>query len=138
MTEPKPRLKPKRRRRLKNPKAKGSRCEHKSMALLEEQGYFVTKSGASLGVWDLVAIGPVDMVVVQVKSNAWPGIPEMEALRRFQCPPNCKKLVHRWRDWQREPDVREVAANPDRDPATVRLSEVFGAEPGLDPIVIPE
>lgn len=114
---------------IKNAKAKGSRCEHKSMELLEDMGYSVTKSGASLGAWDLVGVGPLDVVLVQVKANKWPGVPEMEVLRRFQCPPNCRKLVHRWRDYQRQPDVREVATNPDNDPATVALSEVFGAEP---------
>jgi hypothetical protein len=32
----------------------------------------------------------------------------MEAIRNFQCPPLCKKLVHRWRERARLPDVRTV------------------------------
>jgi hypothetical protein len=32
----------------------------------------------------------------------------MEAFTSFRVPPNCRRLVHRWRDRQRVPDVREV------------------------------
>jgi hypothetical protein len=34
-----------------NAKAKGTRTEHRSKALLEAAGYAVTRAGASLGVW---------------------------------------------------------------------------------------
>ena len=92
-----------------NAKAKGSRNERRSMRLLEASGYVCTKAGGSLGVWDIIAIGPTDLVLVQVKSNAWPGSVEMEAITLFKAPPNARKLVHRWRDRQSLPDVREVA-----------------------------
>ena len=91
-----------------NTKAKGSRNERKSKALLESAGYSVTKAGASLGVWDLIGIGSTDFVLVQTKSNDWPGSVEMETLKNFICPPNCRRLVHRWRDRKRMPDVREL------------------------------
>jgi hypothetical protein len=42
------------------------------------------------------------------KSNEWPRAVEMESLKNFACPPGCKKLVHRWRDRVRMPDVRVV------------------------------
>jgi hypothetical protein len=29
-------------------------------------------------------------------------------LRDFSCSPNCRKLVHRWRDRVRLPDVKEL------------------------------
>ena len=54
---------------LKNAKAKGSRQERRSMALLEAAGYSCVKSGGSLGEWDVVALGPQGVVLVQVKSN---------------------------------------------------------------------
>ena len=79
------------------------------MRLLEKVGYRCTRAAASLGEWDVIGIGSTDMVLVQVKSRDWPGSVEMEALRSFPAPPNCRKLVHRWRDYQRDPDVREVA-----------------------------
>jgi hypothetical protein len=91
-----------------NAKRKGTRNEHRSIRLLEAAGYYVTRSGASLGAWDLVAIGSTDVALVQVKTNAWPGLVEMETLKLFPAPPNARKLVHRWRDRQRVPDVREL------------------------------
>jgi hypothetical protein len=91
-----------------NAKRKGTRNEHRSIRLLEAAGYHVTRSGASLGVWDLVAIGSTDVALIQVKTRDWPGLAEMETLRGFPAPSNARKLVHRWRDRQRVPDVREL------------------------------
>jgi Holliday junction resolvase len=91
-----------------NCKAKGARQELRSKAILEAAGYAVTKAGASLGVFDLIGISPTDIVLVQVKSNAWPRKEEMENITLFRCPGNCRKLLHRWRDRKRLPDVREV------------------------------
>jgi len=93
-----------------NTKAKGSRNEHRSIALLEAAGYRCTRSAGSLGEWDIIGIGSTDVVLCQVKTRDWPGTAEMEALKLFPAPANCRKLVHRWRDRQRLPDVREIAA----------------------------
>ncbi len=91
-----------------NTKAKGTRNEHRSSWLLEAAGYACTRAAASLGAWDIIGIGSTDVVLVQVKTRDWPGSVEMETLRSFHCPANCRKLVHRWRDGQRSPDVREL------------------------------
>lgn len=91
-----------------NAKAKGTRNEHRSMRLLEAAGYRVTRAAASLGEWDLIGVGSTDVVLCQVKTRDWPGSVEMETLRQFAAPPNARKLVHRWRDRQRMPDVREL------------------------------
>lgn len=93
---------------VKNCKAKGTRNEHRSMAILEAAGYRCTRSAASLGEWDIVGIGTTDVVLVQCKTRDWPGNAEMETLSLFTVPPNCRKLVHRWRDHQRLPDVKEL------------------------------
>ncbi len=88
-------------------KAKGTRNEHRSKRLLENTGYRVTRSSASLGEWDLVAIGPLGVQLVQVKTNRWPGSVEMEAMREFPVPPSgVIKVVHRWRDYARYPDMK--------------------------------
>ncbi len=91
-----------------NAKAKGTRNEHRSMKLLEAAGYRCTRSAASLGEWDIIGIGSRDIVLVQVKTRDWPGSVEMETLREFVAPPMARKLVHRWRDRQQLPDVREL------------------------------
>jgi hypothetical protein len=92
-----------------NRKAKGNRNEHKSIKLLEAAGYACTRAAASLGVFDIVGIGSTDVVLLQVKSNEWPRSAEMEAITLFPAPQICRKIVHRWRDRQRLPDVREVS-----------------------------
>ena len=91
-----------------NAKGKGTRNEHRSIRLLESAGYQCTRAAASLGAWDIVGIGSTDVVLVQVKTRDWPGSAEMETLTGFPCPPNCKRIVHRWRDRQKLPDVREL------------------------------
>jgi hypothetical protein len=91
-----------------NAKRKGTAREHRSIAILEATGYRCTRAAASLGAWDIIGIGSTDVVLVQVKSRDWPGAAEMEVLRDFPCPVNCRKLLHRWRDRRRVPDVREL------------------------------
>jgi len=91
-----------------NAKAKGTRNEHRSKAIFKAAGYAVCRAAASLGVWDLIGVSGTDVVLCQVKTRDWPGAAEMETLRAFLTPPNARKLVHRWRDRQRLPDVREL------------------------------
>jgi Holliday junction resolvase len=91
-----------------NAKGKGTRNEHRSMALLEAAGYACTRAAASLGAWDIIGIGSTDIVLCQVKTRDFPGVEEMEGLREFRCPPNCRKLIHRWRDRQLQPDTKEI------------------------------
>jgi hypothetical protein len=91
-----------------NAKRKGTRNEHRSMGVLEAAGYRCTRSAASLGEWDIVAIGSSDVVLLQVKTGRWPGAAEMECLELFVVPPGVRKLVHRWMPRRRLPDVREV------------------------------
>jgi Holliday junction resolvase len=91
-----------------NAKAKGSRQEHRTMRLLEALGYRCTRSAASLGEWDVVAIGVTDVVLVQVKSTRGPRPAELEALKEFCVPPGVRKLVHVWRPRKRFPEVTEL------------------------------
>lgn len=92
---------------VKNTKAKGRRNEHRSMAIFRKAGYRVHRNGASLGEWDFIAIGPVDAVLVQVKTRDWPGSAEREAFREYQAPGNFRKLLHRWKDHAHLPDEQE-------------------------------
>jgi Holliday junction resolvase len=78
------------------------------MRLLEASGYACTRAAASLGVFDIIGVGPTDVVLVQVKTRDYPGAVEMETIRNFVCPPFCKKVIHRWRDGHRQPDVKVV------------------------------
>ena len=55
-----------------NTKAKASANEYWSRKLLEAVGYFVIRAGASLGVFDLIAVGRHDVIGVQVKTGRLP------------------------------------------------------------------
>jgi len=92
-----------------SPRAKGTRNEMRSIALLERAGYYCVRSHLSAGIFDLVGIGANDIVLVQVKTTNWPYSEEMEALKAFVAPPNTKKLVHRYRARIDLPDVKEIA-----------------------------
>ena len=89
-------------------KAKGSRNERKSIAYLEAKGYQCTKSGGSLGAWDIIGLGREDVILCQVKSNSLPRKREMETLRNFICSPYCKKVVHVWKDGISTPFIRII------------------------------
>ncbi len=91
-----------------NTARKGSRAEHKSMALLESQGYVCTRAAASKGAWDVIGCRAADVCLCQVKVRDWPDLVEMLRLEEFPCPPGTKKLIHRWRDRAQVPDVREL------------------------------
>lgn len=91
-----------------NCKAKGTKNEHRSIAILEKSLYRCTRSAGSLGAWDIVGVGPTDFVLVQVKTGRMPGTIERAELEDFECPPNCKKLIHVWLPRQRMPLVKEV------------------------------
>lgn len=93
---------------MRNAKRKGSRNEHRTMRLLESLGYVCVCSATSLGPFDVIGIGASDIALVQVKSNRWPDEAELEELRLFRCPTNARKLVHRWRDRARLPDVKQI------------------------------
>ncbi len=91
-----------------NTKAKGSRNERKSMTLFEALGYNCIKSGASLGVFDVIAIGLNNIILCQVKTNAWPSETEMEAIRLFPAPSNSIKTVHKWIDGKSKPEIKVI------------------------------
>lgn len=63
---------------MANPKRKGARTELKAKQILERAGYSCTKSGASLGVFDIIAENPLGIRHIQVKSNKIPGPVERE------------------------------------------------------------
>lgn len=91
-----------------NCKRKGTRLEHKTIALLETAGYTCIRSAGSIGLFDLIAINPLGIRAIQVKSNAWPGPVEREGLRAAvkNLPPNALIECWRWNDNAREPIIK--------------------------------
>jgi Holliday junction resolvase len=91
-----------------NARQKGTRNEHRSMAVLEAAGYYCIRSSLSAGVFDIVGISANDVVLVQVKTRDWPCSTELEAIQAFVAPPNTRKLLHRYCYRRALPDVKEV------------------------------
>lgn len=52
--------------------AKGCRAEHRSIELLQQEGYACIRSAASKGAFDVVAIGREDVLLIQCKCTRWP------------------------------------------------------------------
>ena len=90
-----------------NCKAKGSRKERAAARALETVGYVVTKAGGSLGLFDLVAVGPRDVKLIQVKAGKAPYLSgvEREQITALVVPPTCSKECWRYVDGRREPVI---------------------------------
>jgi hypothetical protein len=89
--------------------SKGRRNEHRSRDVLEAAGYTVIRAAGSKGSgWDLVGWSATDWILCSVKSVAWPGPLERRILAEQPVPPHTKKLIHRWRERRRLPDVMEL------------------------------
>jgi len=58
---------------------KGRRYEYKARKLLEQEGFEVVRSAASKGKWDLVAVKPGCVRLIQVKK----GKPTESAIKKF-------------------------------------------------------
>jgi len=87
-----------------NTKAKGTRAEHKCMAALEAAGYVCTRASASLGLFDVIAVGPCDVRLVQVKAGTkyLSGI-EREQIMAMTVPANVSRECWRYPDRAKTP-----------------------------------
>ena len=95
---------------IKNPKAKGSQREHKSIKLLEAVGYSCTRAAASLGVFDIIAVNSLGTRHIQVKSNKYPDPAERETMREMipRLPINATVECWRWDDGARVPKIKLI------------------------------
>lgn len=97
----------------KRNKRRGSHNERRTRDYLYSIGAErVVKSGASLGEFDLVAFFPGTVILVQVKTNAWPGPAERAAMRSILNYSYIQKQMIRWDSHEREPQVRSLESMP--------------------------
>jgi Holliday junction resolvase len=93
-----------------NCKRKGSRAELKAIRILEAAGYVCTKAGGSLGLFDVVAVGRLDVRLLQVKSGgAYASAVEREQLELLPVPANCSKEIWRFPNFARTPLVERLS-----------------------------
>ena len=90
-------------------KRKGTRAEHRAIRILQAAGYVCTRAGGSLGLFDVIAIGPTDIRCVQVKSGGeyLSGI-EREQIQQLNVPRNVSRECWRFPDHCREPLIERI------------------------------
>jgi len=87
---------------------KGRHNEYRTMRLLEAAGYLCIRAAGSHSPFDVVAISPTDVLLVQCKTNGSLTPAERERMEDIRVPGNVRKFVHRWEDYSRLPRVEEV------------------------------
>jgi Holliday junction resolvase len=92
-----------------NTKAKGSRAERRAMKILEAAGYICTRAGVSLGLFDVIAIGPTDVRLVQVKAGTkYLSMVEREQIAALSVPANVSRECWRFPDRCRTPLIERL------------------------------
>jgi Holliday junction resolvase len=92
-----------------NCKAKGSRAERRAIRLLKAAGYLCTKAGGSLGLFDVIAIGPHDVRCLQVKSGgAYLSAVDREQIQQLTVPANVTREAWRFPDRCRAPLIERI------------------------------
>lgn len=87
-------------------KRKGSRAERRAIRLLEAAWYLCTKAGGSLGVFDVVALGPKDVRAIQVKAGgARLTRAERARIAALTLAPNVRSEYWRFPDYSRTPTI---------------------------------
>ena len=94
---------------LKNAKAKGARAEHRAIRILEAAGYSCTKAAGSLGMFDVIALGPHDIRCLQVKSGTtYCSRIEREMMRECVLPSNVTREIWRFPDRCKDPLIERI------------------------------
>lgn len=81
------------------------------MTLLEGDGYACTRAAASLGLFDIIAVGARDIRLVQVKSGGECRLRPVDraAIAAFVAPANASREVWRFFDRQKSPTIERIA-----------------------------
>ena len=77
---------------------KGAQAEREVCHILEELGYKCTRSAGSKGQWDVIAIHPQHIRLIQVKVEGAMTPIELEQIKLYNAPMVCSKEV-----WTRRP-----------------------------------
>ncbi len=92
-------------------KRKGTRAELRAIRILEAAGYICTKAGGSLGMFDVVALGPIDIKAIQVKAGQARLSPlEREQICDLTLAANISREYWRFPDYCRNPTIEVLRA----------------------------
>jgi hypothetical protein len=81
------------------------------------------RSAGSKGLFDLVAIGPRDIILLQIKSNRPPSPAERKALSSFVAPDNARKEIWIFVDGERKGPKIVPVPNPDPETHEVTVQD---------------
>ena len=92
-----------------NAKRKGTRAERRAIKILEQAGYCCTKAGGSLGLFDVIAIGALDVRCLQVKAGTkYLSAIEREQIQGLAMPAGCTREVWRFPDRCKAPLIERL------------------------------
>ncbi len=83
--------------------SKGRKREYDVMDILKKAGYQCLRTAGSHGMWDVIAIGPSNIRLIQVKLNRTPTPAERRAIEEFRVAPRTTKEVWMFRTGARKP-----------------------------------
>ena len=87
-------------------KERSTEKERQAQTELEQQGYLVTRAGASLGMFDLIAVDPISVRFIQIKRTklkniSWSGYyREIYEIQSRQWPSCCSIEFWIWQDYK--------------------------------------
>ncbi len=88
---------------------RGRQREYRVMNMLEDLGYICVRAAGSKGMFDVVAIGPKDIRLVQVKLNRNASPKEKAILKDFDAHPgNVVKEIWLFKDGCRLPLINRI------------------------------
>lgn len=89
-----------------------SRAVSRSIRFIELRGYAAARAPENAYPFHILAAGREGTELVHVcrfiPGAGWPAEETLKSLRELPCPPSCKKVIHRWRNFARKPDVRGI------------------------------
>ena len=92
-----------------NAKAKGTRAEHRAMRILEAAGYLCTRASASLGLFDVIAVGESSVRLIQVKAGTkYLSTIEREQIQLLRVPHAVSKECWRFPDRCSQPLIERL------------------------------
>ncbi len=88
---------------------KGRRREYQVIRTMEAAGFYCIRAAGSHGLFDVVAIGPNELRLIQVKANQMASQAEQESLREFDLgPEGTSKFIWLYINGQRKPIIHRI------------------------------
>lgn len=89
-----------------------SRAVSRSIRFIELRDYAAARAPENAYPFHILAAGREGTELIHVcrfiPGAGWPAEETLKSLRELPCPPSCKKVIHIWRNFARNPDVKII------------------------------